>query len=593
MTTSQRVFRRQIRSLVIVPLIMLSAIVALLAFQVHRLTTAQAWVDHTDVVLGQARLLLRFIIDQETGLRGYLLTDDQHFLQPYHQAEQALPGLFQQLNANTADNSAQQQQLSVIQRSYDQWHTYAQDAIARAHQGDTEVNSVAFTLAGKQMMDSLRQQQQSFVDHEDQLKVLRAQHSQVAEQAVNSTLLGLFVIFAFVLLTQTRRSIRSVDSEYAAILDNLQKRSAELSASRERLHVTLRSIGDGVIVTDAQGKITFLNPVAEKLTGSSLDRANGQPLGRVFNIINEETRKPAESPFDKVMRLGTVVGLANHTALVRDDGSEISIDDSGAPIRGEDGQIHGVVLVFRDVTEQNEMLKVLQMNEKLAAAGKLSASIAHEIHNPLETVGNLLFLIRKQSNSDMQKLVTMADQELSRVVQITKNILSLYRESRKLIPLKLSEVLESVSLILQRPIRDKQIALSTRVLTQAPISAFPAEMRQVVSNLMTNAIDAVPTGGQIEVSIEEVPLKDSQPGVMLMVRDNGHGISHEHRAKVFQPFFTTKGENGTGLGLWITHGIVSKIGGYIEIASDTSPENHGTTFKLFFPRLATEARAAD
>lgn len=592
MTTSQKVFRRQVRSLVIVPLIILLAIVGLLAYQVHRLTTAQAWVDHTDVVLGQSRLLLRVIIDQETGLRGYLLTDDQHFLQPYHQAEQSLPGLFQQLNASSADNTAQQQQLAIIQRSYDQWHAYAEGAIARARKGDPDVNSVAFSLTGKKMMDSLREQQQTFVDQEDQLKVLRTQHSQIAEQTVSWSLLGLLIIFAFILLTQTRRSIRSVDSEYAAILANLQNRTTELTESRERLRVTLRSIGDGVIVTDAQGKVTFLNPVAEKLTQYSLDRANGQPLARVFNIISEETRQTAESPFEKVMRLGTVVGLANHTALLREDGTEISIDDSGAPIRGEDNQIQGVVLVFRDITEQKEMLKVLQMNEKLAAAGKLSASIAHEIHNPLETVGNLLFLIRKQTNPETQKLVTMADQELSRVVQITKNILSLYRESRKVIPLKLSEVLDSVSLILQRPIRDKQITLSTRVLTQSLISAFPAEMRQVVSNLIVNAVDAVPPGGKIEVSIEDVPLNDSQPGVMLMVRDNGHGISEEHRHRLFQPFFTTKGENGTGLGLWITQGIISKIGGSIEVASDTSPGNHGTTFKIFFPRLAAEAVSA-
>jgi len=593
MTTTQKIFRRQIRSLLIVPLIILLAIVALLAFQVHRLTVAQGWVDHTDVVLGQARLLLRVIIDEETGLRGYLLTDDPHFLQPYHQAEQALPGLFQRLNTATADNSAQQQQLTIIQRSYQQWHAYAEDAIARARSGDTEVNSVGFTLAGKQIMDSLRQQQQEFVDHEDQLKMLRTQHSQLAEYAVNWTLLGLLVIFAFILMTQTRRSIRSVDSEYAAILADLQKRTAEVTESRERLQVTLRSIGDGVIVTDSQGKVTFLNPVAEKLTQYSFDRANGQPLTQVFNIISEETRQTAESPFQKVMRLGTVVGLANHTALVRQDGTEISIDDSGAPIRGEDGQIQGVVLVFRDVTEQKEMFKVLQMNEKLAAAGKLSASIAHEIHNPLETVGNLLFLIRKRSDPEIQPLITMADQELSRVVQITKNMLSLYRESRRVVPLKLSEVLDSVSMILQRSLRDKQIAFSTRVLTQSSISAFPAEMRQVVSNLIGNAVDAVPPGGQIEVSIEDVPLKDSQPGVLLSVRDNGHGISKEDRAKLFQPFFTTKGENGTGLGLWIAHGIVSKVNGYIEVISDTQPENHGTTFKVFFPRLAAEARAAD
>ncbi|HXY15072.1 MAG TPA: CHASE3 domain-containing protein [Terriglobales bacterium] len=593
MTTSQKVFQRQVRWLVLVPLLILLLIAALLEFQVHRLTAAQNWVDHTDVVLSQARLLLRVIIDQETGLRGFLLTHDEQFLQPYHKADQSLPGLFDQLNASIIDNSDQQQRLASVRRGCDQWRTWAESAINRLRVGDPEVNSAEFNLAGKQLMDDLRQRQQDFVDQEDRLKMVRAQSSQRAGRAFTLTLLGLVVAFAFILFVQTRTSIRAVDAEYASILQNLQKRTDELSESRERLHVTLRSIGDGVIVTNSSGKITFLNPVAENLTQYSLERAIGKPLNQVFHVINEETRKPVESPFDKVMRLGTVVGLANHTALVREDGSELSIDDSGAPIRDAHGQVQGVVLVFRDVTEQKEMMKVLQMNERLAAAGKLSASIAHEIHNPLETIGNILYLIRKQAGSDSEKFIGMAEQELSRVVQITKNMLSLYRESKRPVPLKLGEVLDGVSVILQRPLRDKQVTFSCHVLTESRISAYPAEMRQVVSNLIGNAIDAVPLGGTVEVTIDDTRFRDSEPGVFLMVRDNGSGISKQNLSKLFQPFFTTKGENGTGLGLWITHGIVSKIGGYIEVSSETTGENRGTTFKLFFPRLAAEIQAAD
>jgi len=593
LTTSQKVFQRQVRWLVLVPLLILLLIAALLEFQVHRLTAAQNWVDHTDVVLSQARLLLRVIIDQETGLRGFLLTHDEQFLQPYHKADQSLPGLFDQLNASIIDNSDQQQRLASVRRGCDQWRTWAESAINRLRVGDPEVNSAEFNLAGKQLMDDLRQRQQDFVDQEDRLKMVRAQSSQRAGRAFTLTLLGLVVAFAFILFVQTRTSIRAVDAEYASILQNLQKRTDELSESRERLHVTLRSIGDGVIVTNSSGKITFLNPVAENLTQYSLERAIGKPLNQVFHVINEETRKPVESPFDKVMRLGTVVGLANHTALVREDGSELSIDDSGAPIRDAHGQVQGVVLVFRDVTEQKEMMKVLQMNERLAAAGKLSASIAHEIHNPLETIGNILYLIRKQAGSDSEKFIGMAEQELSRVVQITKNMLSLYRESKRPVPLKLGEVLDSVSVILQRPLRDKQVTFSCHVLTESRISAYPAEMRQVVSNLIGNAIDAVPLGGTVEVTIDDTRFRDSEPGVFLMVRDNGSGISKQNLSKLFQPFFTTKGENGTGLGLWITHGIVSKIGGYIEVSSETTGENRGTTFKLFFPRLAAEIQAAD
>jgi len=308
----------------------------------------------------------------------------------------------------------------------------------------------------------------------------------------------------------------------------------------------------------------------------------------VFKIVNEETRVKTESPFSQVMRLGTVVGLANHTMLLREDGSAIAIDDSGAPIRDDQGNILGVVLVFRNVTEQKEILDTLRSNEKLAAAGKLSASIAHEIHNPLETVRNIFYLMRKRTGQDMDALIEMAEQERTRVVQITKNMLSLYRESKKVTPIKLPEIVDSVAVLLLRPLRDKSVSLSKQFLTEAQISAFPAEMRQVASNLITNAIDAVEPGGHIAVTVEDVLTKNLRPGVALMVADNGSGISKQYLAKLFRPFFTTKGENGTGLGLWITQGIVSKHNGDIELVSDTSAERHGTTFRVTFPRLGTE-----
>jgi signal transduction histidine kinase len=147
---------------------------------------------------------------------------------------------------------------------------------------------------------------------------------------------------------------------------------------------------------------------------------------------------------------------------------------------------------------------------------------------------------------------------------------------------------ESVAVLLQRPLRDKSVSLSKQFLTEAQISAFPAEMRQVASNLITNAIDAVEPGGHIAVTVEDVVTKNSRPGVALVVADNGIGISKQDLPRLFRPFFTTKGENGTGLGLWITQGIVSKQNGYIEVVSDTSPERHGTTFRVTFPRLGTE-----
>ena len=588
MTTSQEVFRRQIRRLILVPLIISILIAVVLELQVRRLESAQEWVEHTDFIIGQSRLLLRSIIDQETGLRGYLLSRDMQFLQPYHFAEAPVPRLFDQLRSETADNSDQQKQLEAVRQSYEHWHSYAEDGIARAAKNDPSVDQAPFNLSGKRLMDEVRERQQEFVYREDQLRTMRLQRSKRAEQTMTWTLLGLVGVFALTLLNETRSNLRNVDKQYAGIVADLRKRSAELSESRERLQVTLSSIGDAVIVTDAHGRVTFLNPVAEKLTQHSLAQANGTDLDDVFKIVNEETRVKTESPFSKVMRLGTVVGLANHTVLLRGDGTEIAIDDSGAPIRDDQENILGVVLVFRDVTEQKEIMNTLRSNEKLAAAGKLSASIAHEIHNPLETVRNIFYLMRKRTGQDIDALIEMAEQEVTRVVQITKNMLSLYRESKKVVPIKLPEIVDSVAVLLQRPLRDKNVNLSKQFLTEAQISAFPAEMRQVASNLIANAIDAVEPGGHISVTVEDVLTKNSRPGVALVVADNGIGISKQDLPRLFRPFFTTKGEHGTGLGLWITQGIVSKHNGYIEVVSDTSAERHGTTFRVTFPRLGSE-----
>ena len=583
MTTTQQVFRRRIARLILVPLIVSSLIAGVLELQVRRLASAEAWVDHTDVVLAQGRLLLRAIIDQETGLRGYELTHDERFMQPYRAASATLDALFPAIQNLISDNPAQQKEFNDIRASYDAWHRYAEDAIARIRRNDPAVSSVAFNLRGKQLMDDVRIQQQEFVDGEDRLKLVRAERSREVGRTLTWTLLGLMIVFAATLLYETFGNARAINAEYTSILAGLEQRSSELFESRERLQVTLQSIGDAVIVTDSAGSITFLNPIAEHLTQQTQQMALGKPLEQVFRIVNEETRLTIESPFAKVRRLGTVVGLANHTLLLRADGSEIAIDDSGAPIRDANGQILGVVLVFRDVTEQKEMMKALQTSEKLAAAGKLSASIAHEIHNPLETVRNLFFLIRKRSNPDLETLIGMAERELSRVVQITKNMLSLYRESKKVIPLNLREVIDDVAALMQRSFRDKNIRYTAEFATETLISGFPAEMRQVVSNLLSNAVDAVPAGGKVLIRLEDSTLRDSRAGVALLVSDDGPGIPEDVLPKIFRPFFTTKGEKGTGLGLWIVHDIVAKHGGYIEAASQTTEANHGTTFTVMFP----------
>ena len=201
----------------------------------------------------------------------------------------------------------------------------------------------------------------------------------------------------------------------------------ELRQQREWYQVTLSSIGDAVITTDTQGKVTFLNPVAEMMTGWKTDEASGQPLEKVFNIINEETRQPAKNPVDKVLREGIVVGLANHTALIARDGAERSIEDSAAPIRDATGNISGAVMVFHDVTERRRVEKALKDADK--KKDEFLATLAHELRNPLVPIRNGLKVLQLAGNNPViaENTRSMMDQALNQMVRLVDDLLDASR----------------------------------------------------------------------------------------------------------------------------------------------------------------------
>jgi PAS domain S-box-containing protein len=374
----------------------------------------------------------------------------------------------------------------------------------------------------------------------------------------------------------------------AYLVDITERKRAEqaLRTSEERWVTTLRSIGDAVISTCAQGKIIFMNDVAQTLTGWPLPEAEGKDLSVVFNIIQENTRVKPEDPVSKVIRLGNVVGLANHTALISRDGTEIPVEDSGAPIRNREGQIEGVVLVFHDVSEQRKVEKALRDSERLATTGRLAATLAHEIHNPLEAVVNLLFLIDSGTQEKAtRRFASMASQELERIAQMTQQMLTFHRESATPIAVQIKEVLGNVLALYERKIQSAAIQVETEIRFEGTILAQPGELRQVFANLVGNAIEAV-ASDHGKLALRAYASRDwrrGRPGLRVVVADNGRGIPAEIREKIFDPFFTTKGESGTGLGLWITAGIVNKYGGTLRLRSTTRAGRSGTCFSLFFP----------
>ena len=256
-------------------------------------------------------------------------------------------------------------------------------------------------------------------------------------------------------------------------------------------------------------------------------------------------------------------------------------NDEGQPIRFD-----GVTV---DMTERKLAEDALRRSEKLAAAGRLSATIAHEINNPLAAVTNLLYLARNSRNiEDIHAAIDTADQELKRVAHITKQTLGFYKDTGTPSPLNIAEVVEQVVSIYTRRIEARGIAVENQFFDKGiEVVANSGELRQVISNLISNAVDAMPDGGHLVLRVSATP-----SAVRVTVADNGVGIERAVSKRIFEPFHTTKTDVGTGLGLWVSRQLVEKHGGCIRFRSSTRPGHTGTTFSFTVPRSAELQRVS-
>lgn len=483
-----------------------------------------------------------------------------------------------------------------------------------------------------------------------------------------------------------------------------ERAEQELRHNQEWLRVTLTSIGDAVLASDVNGRVTFLNPVATELTGWESDEAQGQPSLSVFQIINEQTREAAPDIIERVLKEKCIVALENHTALLSKDGREIPIEDSAAPILDRAGNIIGVVVVFHEVTEKRRAQEALReseqrfralfdnspdavllstpdghvlaanpaacamfgmseadicragrqgladpqdsrfaaaheerlktgrlvkaelnfirgngqrftaevdsiilpgsptrtfvimrdltdrkraeqamlQNEKLASVGRMASTIAHEINNPLETIGHGVYLAMTDPGTppEAKKYLDMATQELERVTHITRQTLAFHRESKTATLIDLCETVDDVLKLFGGRLKARGISIHKRYAGVESINAVGGEIRQIVSNLLSNSMDAVANGGRVSVRISPSIMNGGVSAVRLTVADTGSGIRPEQLQKIFEPFFTTKDVVGTGLGLWVTKQIVDKHGATIRVRSKPGK---GSVFSIVFP----------
>jgi two-component system, NtrC family, sensor kinase len=357
----------------------------------------------------------------------------------------------------------------------------------------------------------------------------------------------------------------------------------EAEHARAELSAVLSSMAEGLIQLDKTGRVVYVNATGAQMLGASGEDLLGLLLHDVVHVHEENQKGTTCRLAEPLPRAITSAETTFHTR----NGHPLMVEYTSAPLI-EDGEVTGAVVSFRDISERKRTEEALRVTEKLATTGRMAATIAHEINNPLEAVTNLLYLIGHHPalNDTIKGYAAMAEQELARVTHITRQTLGFYRRSETPTEISLTEILESVLSIYSRRFESGGITVVRKYRFDEPIQGFSGEIRQVFSNLLINAIEAVKESGRIVLHVsswQDWSRRGEVCGVRVAIADNGSGIPSERRGHIFEPFFTTKGEKGTGLGLWVSHGIVRKHGGMIRMRSRSEGEATGTCFTVFLP----------
>ncbi len=348
--------------------------------------------------------------------------------------------------------------------------------------------------------------------------------------------------------------------------------------ARLQLAAIVDSSDDAIISKDLTGIITTWNAAATRLFGYRPHEIIGKS---VLTLIPDELH--SEEP--EILRKVTAGERIEHyeTQRRRKDGEILQISLTISPIRSASGQIIGISKIARDITQRKLTEAALFESERMAAIGRLAASIAHEVNNPLEAILNLAFLLERHPSLDdeARAYTNLLLSEVVRVGEITRRTLSFYRDTSHPIEVDMACLVDAVVKLHQPLLDQKCIQVITRFTRPAYVWGRSGELRQVFTNLLGNAIDALPEGGIVRITVN---CGKGAEGARISIADNGPGIPRDLHEKIFEPFFSTKNSKGTGLGLWISLAIVRKYGGHIRLRSSTAPNSTtGTIFRVTLP----------
>lgn len=532
--------------------------------------------------------------DAETGQRGFVITGNEDYLTPFSAAQARLPQVIERLR-RLGDLGVPEDESAELDRAVkDKFDELGRTIDLRRQSGFEAALATIQAGTGKAAMDRIRDDVSRIRSQQEAGLQEDRRGSEVATRERTMVFLGSALVTLLVLGWGFFRIHRAIAERNAVVIERQKE--------RDLLHTTLASIGDCVIVTDVDGRVTFMNEVASAVTGWTLEETKGRPLKEIFRIINEESRKPVDDPVEKVIRTGVIVGLANHTVLIRKDGSEVPIDDSGAPIRAPEGELEGVVLVFRDFSEIKEAQRQLLAAKETAEAANRAkdnfiAMVSHELRTPLTPVLATLNLweMNEDLAADLMNDVQMLRRNIELEARMIDDLLDLTRISRGMLSFR-SEIVDIhaalrqlVSLI-NSEIQGKRLNLTMQTAAKRHfVQTDATRLHQVIWNILRNAINFTDYKGSLGIETA-----DDDGQIAITISDTGVGMSEETLARIFLPFeqadrARSEKYRGLGLGLSISYALVKQMGG--SLTGESEGLGKGSKFTLHLPALEEGAAA--
>ena len=581
LVTEQGNFKGLLRRTVIVPVVALAILAAVLLWENNSLDSSLQWVNHTDQVIGASQQLIKLIIDMDSGVRGYLSSGNEEFLRSYNEAKTSIDPKFDAINQLVSDNPPQQTRLAVIRSRFDEWRSYQE---GRAELRRSTGSRVEPNLRSKQLMDAVRTEHDAFIATEERLRTERVRRARNASELVTLTCALLTLCVGVFLAVFTRRQLHLLGVCFQESLDISEKGAEALRSSQARLQGIISSAMDAVISVDEDQRIVVFNRAAEAAFQCPASEALGSTLDRFIPKALREAHREHIRRFGTQGETSRSMNSPAILSAVRSNGEEFPIEATISHLQSEGKHVYTVIL--RDITARVLAEQALIRSEKLASVGRMAAAVAHEINNPLGAVTNLLYLAKSVDElpDSARKYLEVADEELKRIAHITQQSLGFYHESTAPARTSVHAILQSAVDMLSSKIKAKQAVVETQGDENVEIIAVAGELRQVFSNLLANSLDAIGDKGIIKLRVSTgAALDNAHRCVRVTIADNGKGISASLRRQIFEPFVTTKGATGTGLGLWVSKQIIDKHAGRIRVRSNTDGTRGGTVFSVTLP----------